>query len=396
MYNKFIAVIVLITVSLSTPAYAKKSEFKKWLKKSKGEHYQQTEFKLQDQKGDAYLIKKLDQIPMKLIKAIFKKNDYPQADANERSDADYDAWIIDNMTVGETIQMLEELEKNKAFESRDNTNVQIKFDPADYVNVNEYDEKLFKIQKEFDELQQRLEDDPDYSIGTDHPFHLGRMLNAFKRVIQDHPEITPTYGAEHVWSDEAKRYMIYGWWHRLVQFIFKKENNFPAPLLFRSKLFLCLACGFTSRYTITTQEALLEETLMKFPDRSVKIHDVFEQSYIINNGNIYLTLMTAENMLAKNPYREDRQNDPIQKKLEYLRNDNMAFGDNYGAWYHFYGIAMYAYLRPQWMSRSVAEIESLGSIVLEGKDKQEDYINRLGAIFGHKLKKMIQNKVYNR
>jgi hypothetical protein len=89
---------------------------------------------------------------------------------------------------------------------------------------------------------------------------------------------------------------------------------------------------------------------------------------------------------------EDREEDPIQKKLAYIRHDNLPMGDNYGAWYHFFGISMYALMRSGLTARAVAEIESFGSFFLEGADKQEDYINRYGAIFGRKLKKMIKSK----
>lgn len=92
----------------------------------------------------------------------------------------------------------------------------------------------------------------------------------------------------------------------------------------------------------------------------------------------------------------DRENDPIQKKLAYLRHDSVQMGDNYGAWYHFFGISMYALMRSGITARAVAEIESLGSLFLEGKDKQEDYINRYGAIFGKKFKKMFKSGVWQK
>ena len=162
----------------------------------------------------------------------------------------------------------------------------------------------------------------------------------------------------------------------------------------RSKLFLCLACGWTSRYMLTGQEEALKAIIMAAPDRSLNIHDLFRESYVLNKGNLYLTLLTCENVLAGDPYRTDRGSDPIQVKLAYIRNDSSPAGDNYGAWYHFFGIGMYGFVRAPFVARAVAEIESFGSLFLEGPDKQEDFINRLGAIWGRKLEKMVKNKTY--
>ena len=209
-----------------------------------------------------------------------------------------------------------------------------------------------------------------------------------------YPQITPTMGEEHDWSPDAKKYLFYGFWQRLGRHIFGKQKEFPCPIFLRSKLFLCLACGWTSRYLVTGQEKALTERIMKYPDRRVQIHHMFAESYKLNKGNVYLTFLTCENVLAGDPYREDRENDPLQKKLAYIRHDSKDIGDNYGAWYHFFGISLYGLLRAGAVSRSVAEIESIGSFFMEGADKQEDYINRYGAIFGKKFKKMMKKETW--
>lgn len=327
--------LVIILLVGSSGVWA--GEFKDWLKKlSVAQHYQQDGLKLVDPKGDAYLIRMLDTVPMKLLSTLVK-GDYPQAEIDRERE----------------LKALEAQQKQAATAA-------------------------------------------GFKIGKTRPIDPDRLINAFRQVIQQYPKIEPTLGEEHEWSPEAKRYLWYGFWHRLGRVIFRRQKEFPSPLFLRSKLFLLLACGWTSRYAVTGQEKALVDRLMQYPDRSVQIHDLFRESYVLNHGNLYLTMLTAENVLAGNPYRKDREKDPLQKKLAYLRHDSCEFGDNYGAWYHFFGIALYGMMRAPLVARAVAEIESLGSLALEGPDKQEDYINRIGAIFGRKLNRMFVNGDWRR
>jgi hypothetical protein len=310
------------------------SEFKQWLKVFEAEHYQQPGLQRVDPKGDAILIRRLDQIPMKLLSTLIKGG-YPQAEIQKEKE----------------IQAVETAQK--------------------------VDPKALGLK-----------------IGRTKPIDVDRLINAIRQVIQETPDIRPFIGPEHEWSPEAKRYMAYGFWHRMGRHVFGKQREFPAPLLLRSKLFLMLACGWTSRYAATGQEQELMSRLMQYPPRSVQIHDLFRESYRLNGGDLYLTLLTAENVLAGDPYRVDRENDPIQTRLAYIRHDSLPIGDNYGAWYHLHGIGLYGMVRAPFVARAVAEIESFGSLFLEGADKQEDYINRLGAIWGRKLFRMIKDQTY--
>ncbi|PKK88963.1 MAG: hypothetical protein CVV64_16465 [Candidatus Wallbacteria bacterium HGW-Wallbacteria-1] len=316
---------IILTFALSAAARfspAMAGEFRDWLKTSNGEHYQQPEYAPVDPKGDAYLIRKIDQVPMKLVNALIKK-DYREEDIKK------------------------EEETRKEFE-----------------------------------------------IGRSRSIEPDRMVNKFREIIQDLPEIELTRGKEHEWCPEAEKYMLYGFWDRLGRFATGKQKDFPAPLLLRSKLFLLLACGWTSRYAVTGQEKALEDWILSRPDRSLLYHDLFRESYILNKGDMYLSILTCENVLAGDPYVENRAAQPAQMKLRYIRNDSRQLGDNYGAWYHFYGLMLYGIVRPGLVTRFVAETESLGSFFLEGADKQEDYINRVGAIFSKKLSKMVTDRTW--
>ncbi|MBF0405733.1 MAG: hypothetical protein HQM10_00145 [Candidatus Riflebacteria bacterium] len=307
-----------------------KGDFRRWLVLSPGEHYQQSEFQLIDPIGDAFLIKKIDQMPLKVVQMLLGGT-YPQADANEERQTD---------------------------------------------GVDENGNKI------------------PFEIGKTVPIDVERLINKMRDIIRRNPEISPFIGEEHKWSPEASSQMMSSYMSRVGRVFGGRDTGIPVPIMFQSRLFLLLACGFTSRYAITGTEKELEAKLMTYPDRGVQIHDMFRESYLLNKGNMYLTLLAAENILAGNPYRKTRDDSPLQKKLAYFRQDSLPRGDNYGAWYHFFGIGLYGMLRPGVVSRAVAEIESLGSIFFEGFDRQEDYVNRYGSIWGKKIEEMIRKKTY--
>ena len=241
----------------------------------------------------------------------------------------------------------------------------------------------------------QLEDLPkkaSYKSSRAVPIDNDGLLNKCAEIMRLHfPDIFPSLGNEHKWSPEASQYLSFGFWHRLGRHWSGKQRDFPVSTLGTSKLFICLACGWTSRYCITGQEEALKERLLTYPDRSIEPHKLFEESYVLNKGNLYLTFLTCENVLTDMPFRPRRHDDPIQRRLAYIRHDSKELGDNYGAWYHFFGIALYSMMRPGYLSMFVADAESFGSFFFEGPDPQEDRINHYGAIFGSRFRKMLED-----
>lgn len=282
------------------------------------EQYQQSALQLVDPVGDAYLIRQLDTIPVKLLGYI-ASGTLPQSDVQRQRDS-------------------------------------------------------------------------SFRIGRTVPIDTEQLLRDCAQVMRRHfPSVCPYLGEEHRWSDEARNYLRYGFFHRMERHIAGWQREFPAPLFGRSKLFLCLACGWTSRFCVTGCEEALKDRLMAYPDRGVQPLDVFAESYVLNKGNIYLTFLTCENVLAGRPHRKGRELDPLQRKLAYIRHDSKELGDNYGAWYHLFGIALYAVMRTDIESNFVAGAESFGSFFLEGPDRQEYYFNRYGAVFGQEFRKMLDS-----
>lgn len=288
-----------------------------WLEHSyESELYMQDRVMLTDAKGDAFLIRQLDSIPLKITSHLFHRS-LPQASDQQDSET--------------------------------------------------------------------------FRIGRTIPIDNEQLLKQCAETMRQHtPFILPSLGTEHRWSPEAWKYLGHGYWHRLGRRLAHRQKDFPTPMLLRSKLFFCLACGWTSRYCITGTEEALTQRIMNYPDHSLQPHQLFAESYVLNQGNLYMTFLTCENVLAGHPHRKGRQNDPLQKKLSYIRHDSKELGDNYGAWYHFFGIALYGMFRTRFTSVSVADIESMGSYFMEGPDRQETLINHYGALFGYRLRKMIE------
>ena len=233
---------------------------------------------------------------------------------------------------------------------------------------------------------------PSFKIGDTNPIDTDRLLNECALIMRGYfPDIIPSACEEHKWSPDASAYLPYAYWHRLGRRLSGAQQDCPTSTFGITKLLICLSCGWTSRYCVTGQEEALSQWIMLRPDRSVEPHELFSESYRLNGGNIYLTLLTCENVLTKMPFRPGRNKDPMQLKLAYIRNDSEPYGDNYGAWYHFFGAALYGFVRSQSFSTFVVDVESFGSYFFEGPDRQETLLNRSGAIFGAQLRTMFEN-----
>jgi|LSQX01.3.fsa_nt_gb hypothetical protein len=233
---------------------------------------------------------------------------------------------------------------------------------------------------------------PPHRVGREAPVDVQALGRDFQDLVRE-TGIRPTLGPEHKWSPEAKKYRRLGFWRRVGNWM-RGGQDFPTPDVPASKLFLLLATGQTARFALTGKESALETALMRRPDRSVTPSDLLRESYVLNQGDLYATLLTAENVLARDPYDPRRDEQPLQRKLEYLRNDTPEVGDNFAAWYHFFGTALYALKRPAWLAQVVARTETAGSILLEGPDRQEAFINRQGAEFGSLLRRMVAEEAH--
>lgn len=221
--------------------------------------------------------------------------------------------------------------------------------------------------------------------GHEKPVLVKELVDTLQAVMNQHPEYKPHIGQEHRWSPQSKSFRGWGYFKRLAGAI-KGERPLPFPTMGRSKLICSLGLGATSVVMPTGKEEALESWVLGQEKGSVALHTLFGEAYKLNQGDLYATLLTAENVLSKGLYAPDRQDREVTSRLSYLRNDSQPNGDNFGAWYHLFGSALYSLMRPEWKAELAVKIESGGSLVLEGRDPQEDHINNIGVEIGKALK----------
>ena len=224
----------------------------------------------------------------------------------------------------------------------------------------------------------------DFRVGTQVPLKMEPLMESLGSTMN---EFTPHIGAEHVWTKDAKSYQGLGFWSRVGSAI-KGERPFPFPTFGGSKLICALGLGATSVVMPTGQEKPLRDWMLQQKRGSVELHQLFGQAYKLNEGDLYSTLLCAENVLSEGIYDPNRQDREVISKLSYLRSDSAPMSDNFGGWYHLFGAALYSLMRPDWKSRVCLKVEDMGSFILEGKDPQEDHINQLGRQLGIELKKI--------
>lgn len=219
--------------------------------------------------------------------------------------------------------------------------------------------------------------------GRVNPFRRKEMLNMMMQVIREEKAagLEPRFGEPHTWSPEFVKYC--------------KDKGEMIPLGF-SKLLTALASGVTSRHFRTgTEETLINEILSR-QDGSVTLDQVFRASYRVNNGDVYLAILTIENILSDNWRHPQRDKLAVTRKLANICNFYQGRGDKYGAWYHFHGIMLYGYVRGGFKAALVGGIETAGSHVLShgADEQQEDAVNSTGGKIGARLARIVNEKLY--
>ena len=203
------------------------------------------------------------------------------------------------------------------------------------------------------------------------PINKEGMVQMFQKMICS-TGIVPKLGTPHEWHKD-----------------FPKIG--PKPPF--SKLLVALANGDTNRIMPTGKENELGDWILKQETRSITIHQMFEQAYRINDGDMYSALLTVENVLSKNFYFEGNKRErlTITTKLSKIINHVGGEFDLYGPWYHLYGMILYGYVEENSAKASLmGGIEVFNSLFAkEYTRKQENYMIQGGGI-GVVLKRIIK------
>ncbi|MDA8130634.1 MAG: hypothetical protein M0011_03910 [Elusimicrobia bacterium] len=222
--------------------------------------------------------------------------------------------------------------------------------------------------------------------GRINPFRKKEVLKMYQQIILEERAggIEPFFGEPHEWSPEFRQYC--------------RDKGEMIPLTF-TKLLTALASGVTSRHFKTGTESALIDYILTREDASVTLDQAFRQSYRLNRGDVYLAILTIENVLSDHWRHPQRDKLAVTRKLANISNFFQGRGDKFGAWYHYHGIMLYGYVRGGLRAALIGGIETAGSHVLngandQGGEQQEDFVNSTGGKIGAKLATVVREKLY--
>ncbi len=214
--------------------------------------------------------------------------------------------------------------------------------------------------------------------GRDNPIKVQGLARAFGQIIKeeylDH-QLQPRLGQIHRWSADTSQKRITS-----------------SYIMGFDKVFIALSLGFTNRFMKTDREPELKAWILAQPYSSITLPTFFRQSYVLNEGDVYLTLLTIENVLASNWRFPGRENMPLTKRLKPIASGYNYDSDRYGTWYHLFGMMLFGYIKSGTTANMVGRVEALGSNVMSGfnVDKtQKQWMNKQGGFVGQNLKRMV-------
>jgi hypothetical protein len=162
-----------------------------------------------------------------------------------------------------------------------------------------------------------------------------------------------------------------------------------------SKLLVAISRGATSSYMVTGTEENLKDYILSRPEESINLEEMFRASYRINQGDVYLALLTIENVLSRFWLSSGRSKRAIMTRLKDITNFNYRT-DKFGSWYHLFGIMLYGLAEGGFKSRIVGNLETAGSQIMSRfkDEKQETYINARGGPVGARIRRFIKKRQY--
>lgn len=169
------------------------------------------------------------------------------------------------------------------------------------------------------------------------------------------------------------------------------HRHHPNPQF--SRILVTLTFGASSRLLRTGREQELVDWIEAQPAHSVTIEGLFRSSYRACDGDVYLTLLTAENVLSRYFLDPDRARLAYLTRLRPITNTWADRGDAFGAWYHLFGMMLYSYARGGFAGWVTGSAEATGSRISNPPgevERQEGYVNLAGARLGAWLRRRVR------
>ncbi len=215
--------------------------------------------------------------------------------------------------------------------------------------------------------------------GRENPINAKGFHEMFAEVINEElkHDIKPSFGEPEKWSPE---------------FLTKH----PEAHLLGSKLMMALALGRSNRFLVTGAESTLNAWILFQPKNSITIPELFRASYITNNGDVYKTLLTIENVLSHEWRNPNRESLPVTVRLKPITSGFQYSDDRFGSWYHLFGVMLFGYSEGKFKADMVGMIEAVGSHILAPSvnKSQKAWINRTGGDVGADLALMVKSENY--
>jgi hypothetical protein len=218
--------------------------------------------------------------------------------------------------------------------------------------------------------------------GKKSPLKRKNLILMMKQVIAEEFKATgiePQLGTIHTWSPDIRKKL-------------KKKYEVLGRM---NKLLVVLSKGSSSRFLIVGNEDQLVDYILSRPLKSINLEEMFRASYRINKADLYLTFLTVENVLSAFWITPQREKRAVTTRLKDITNYNYRT-DKFGAWYHLYGMMLYGHAYGSTNASLVSLAEAVSDMMMTGfaDDFQENMINKTGGKVGAHLKKFVAKKEY--
>lgn len=194
-------------------------------------------------------------------------------------------------------------------------------------------------------------------------FNMQAALENFKNIIKNGGKQI-TFGKMHYWA----------------------AGNFSSGKIIASKIIMSLATATSARFMYVGQEIPLINWILTRPDNSVTMEQLFSKSYDLNKGNVYLTILTIENVLSDATFEADREKTAVNQKLVDLY---AASPNKFGDWYHLFGTMLAGYAGEP--AETIADLYGVYRKISrgEGAEKATMAADKAGAKMGVELRRFV-------